>query len=176
MKGGKVMDNSTLREHLNLMLSGDKNAFVRVYEELKKPVFTVIFRIVSSKESAEDITQEFFIKIFKDPPKADIKNPRAWIFTVARNMAIDHLRREHHSDSLDIDIAYQTDLEMNIDLERTISTLGMEEREIITLHLNCDLTFLEISKIMKVSLPSVYRRYQKAIKSLKKQLQGGYYG
>jgi len=161
---------------LKLLLTGDKDAFVKIYEEFKKPIFTVILRIVSSKESAEDITQDFFIKLYNKPPKEKIHNPRAWLFKVARNMAIDHLRSMSYFETLDEDLNYESDIAVNIDLERAMQGLEREEREIVTLHLNCELTFSEISKITGLSLPSVYRRYQKALKSLKKQLQGGYYG
>lgn len=173
MKGAKIMDNETLKVYLMLLSQGDKEAFVKIYEEIKKPVYTVIFRIVSSKEYAEDITQEFFYKLYKEPPVMNIDNPRAYFFKTARNMAIDHLRSIRETEALDQDILFEKDLALNIDIESALLILCREEREILTLHLNCGLSFAEISNITALSLPSVYRRYKKAIKKMKKQLQGG---
>lgn len=170
------MDNYVLGEYLMHLNSGDKNAFIKIYEEFKTPVFTIIFRIVKSKESAEDVTQDFFVKLYRSPPESKIINPRAWLFKAARNMAIDHLRSARSFDILDENLSYETDISVNIDIEKAILSLKREEREIVTLHLNCDLTFSEISNITGLSLPSVYRRYQKALKMLKEKLKGGYYG
>lgn len=170
------MNNSSLGEYLILMSSGDRDAFVKLYEELKRPVFTVIFRIVTSRESAEDITQEFFIKLYKSPPKERIKNPRAWLFMSARNMAIDHIRSRRPYEELDENIQYEDDIAADMDVEGAIASLEKTEREIVTLHLNCELTFSEISEIMGLSMPSVYRRYRKAIGKMKEKLQGGCYG
>ena len=52
-------------------------------------------------------------------------------------------------------------------------TLSQEEREVLSLHLNADLTFQEIAKISDRSLPSVYRCYKRALKRLRAALEEG---
>ena len=63
-------------------------------------------------------------------------------------------------------------IHLKMDLESAMSKLPCDEREIVTLHLNAELTFIEIGKIVGLSLPSTYRKYQKALKTLQKLLGG----
>jgi RNA polymerase sigma-70 factor (ECF subfamily) len=73
---------------------------VRRYE---RPVFSLIFRMVRDRETAEDLAQETFIKVLNG-----IKSYRpefkfsSWIFKIANNVAIDHLRRKS-LDTLSLD-------------------------------------------------------------------------
>ena len=116
------------------------------------------------------------MKLYSSPPDENVKNPRAWIFTVARNLSIDHLRK-HESTNID-DVPetlehHENDIITKLDVETALQTLSTTEREIVTLHLNAGLSFKEISYITKLSLPSTYRRYKKALSKLKAILSGG---
>ncbi len=164
-----------LNEYFSKVRNGDKAAFTQIYHELKKPVFTIACRIVQSRETAEDITQEVFVRLFLSPPDSSVRNPRAWIFQMVHNLAIDALRKKQNTD-----IAYEQevadtmgDVELRMDLEAAIGTLMDCEREILSLHLNGGLHFNEISEIVGLSVPSVYRRYRKALKTLRNELNGG---
>ncbi len=158
--------------------NGDKKAFEEIYNEIKQPVFVIIFRKVLQKELAEDITQELFIKLFVSPPEEHISNLRAYIFQMARNLAIDALRAKGSVELRDIDdydVSSDGNLDsliFSLDIEKAMIKLSSLEREIITLHINADLTFFEISKIVDLSLPSVYRKYCKGIKTLRNELNG----
>ncbi|MBR6616794.1 MAG: RNA polymerase sigma factor [Oscillospiraceae bacterium] len=169
------MQKTDLTEHFSKLRNGDKSAFTEIYHELKRPVYTIALRIVQSKETAEDITQEIFMRLYASPPDASVRNPRAWCFQITRNLAIDLLKKQHEVQSPDTQDTFApiSDIELRMDLERAISHLPCEEREILTLHLNGGLHFKEISKIVGLTLPSVYRRYQKALKSLRILMNGG---
>ena len=170
------MDTMMTKNDFEKLRNHDKDAFIRIYNQLKIPVYTIAYRIVGSKELAEDITQEVFLKLYSSPPDENVKNPRAWIFTVARNLSIDHLRK-HESTNID-DVPetlehHDNDIINKLDLESALQSLPTTEREIVTLHLNAGLKFKEIAKITKLSLPSTYRRYKKALSKLKTILSGG---
>ncbi len=170
------MDDKVLRNLINRISNKDKNAFSIVYNDLKTPVFTVIYRIVNSKEIAEDITQDVFVKLFVSPPDLSVKKLRAWIFTVSRNSAIDYLRKNRVSHNEEITLsAHNVENEVlnRLDIEQAFQTLDTTEREIVTLHLNAGLSFKEIASISQLSLPSTYRRYKKALNKLKVILSGG---
>lgn len=170
------MEKMMLKNDFEKLRTHDKSAFIRIYDELKIPVYTIAYRIVGSREIAEDITQEVFMKLYSSPPDADVKNPRAWIFTVTRNLSIDYLRKQENLDIDDISATFENnenDIVTKIDLETALQTLSTTEREIVTLHLNAGLSFKEISSVTKLSLPSTYRRYKKALNNLKAILSGG---
>ena len=56
------MNEINLRELFSRVQNGDHEAFERVYQELSQPVYTICWRITQSKETAEDITHDVFVK------------------------------------------------------------------------------------------------------------------
>ena len=94
MKGGMRVAEINLQALFCRIANGDREAFSCVYQELKRPVYTICYRITGSKESAEDITHDVFVKLFMSPPAPSVQNIRAWIFRMARNLAIDALRKK----------------------------------------------------------------------------------
>ena len=170
------MEHAELNALFARIRSGDKEAFAEVYQLLKQPVFTIAYRIVQSRESAEDITHDVFVKLFRSPPDSSVKNIRAWIFQIARNLAIDALRKQSRIAEEDgycrMEDPYSP-LHLRMDMEAALRKLPREEREILTLHLNADLGFREISNIVDLSLPATYRKYRKALKSVQTELNGG---
>jgi RNA polymerase sigma-70 factor (ECF subfamily) len=176
MKGGLGMVERNLSEMLAGMQNGDRDAFAAVYQALKRPVYTICYRITQSRETAEDITHDVFIKLFRSPPDASVKNVRAWIFQMARNLSIDALRKESRRSDRDAPIEIEDPyphLDLRMDIEAALGNLSCDEREILTLHLNAALNFREISHIIGLSLPATYRRYRNALKLLQKALNGG---
>ena len=170
------MFETDLKEYFSRVQNGDKDAFAQIYNELKQPVFTIACRIVQSKEIAEDVTQDVFVKLFISPPDSSIRNPRAWIFQMARNLAIDALRKKQSIDLDDVELAVEDEISgviMRWDIESAISRLPRDEREVLTLHINAELYFNEIAHIVGLSLPATYRKYRKAIKTLRELLGGG---
>lgn len=170
------MDEQELTDIFRLIRSGDTEAFAVFYETYKKPVFTVLWRIVSTRELAEDLTQDLFIKLFVNPPASSINNLRAYVFMMARNLALNALRSKKHAEvenNQNCSVQDLSRIDLRLDLDAAISMLSDCERQVVTLHLNADLTFLEIAKIMEQSLPATYRTYKRALKVLRNTLDGG---
>ena len=94
------MTNAQLLRQLELLRTGDTDAFEQIYIHLSQPLFTVIVRIMGNRTAAEDILQEVFVKLYQSPPPPSVKNPRAYLFQMARNLAIDGIRGQHQSVSL----------------------------------------------------------------------------
>ena len=171
------MNDKELQMKLELLQDGDRIAFCDIYNELKTPVFTIILRIVRNQSDAEDILQDVFIKLFQSPPKPPIRKPRAYIFQIARNLAIDGIRKQsQHVNLQDFEeILYRdpVDSAMKLDLEQAIQALSLIERQIITLHINGSLKFREIAAIVEIPLGTVLWRYRQAIDKLRSHLNGG---
>lgn len=170
------MAETDLKTLFQSLRAGDTDAFAGIYEALKQPVFTICWRIVQQKETAEDLTHDVFMKLFTAPPASSVKNERAYVFQMARNLSIDALRKCHDTPLEDAVIPVDSGmdrLEQAMDLEAAMSRLPADEREILTLHLNADLTFMQMSSILGISLAAVYRKYRKAIHMLQDLLNGG---
>lgn len=170
------MDIQKLTELFAAIRAGDIEAFAEFYEAYKKPVYTVLWRIVDSKEMAEDLTHDIFVKLFMDPPAPTVKNLRAYVFKMARNLALNALRSKRYSDMESVQsnrVDDFSEIDLRLDLNAAISQLSDCERQVLVLHLNADLPFSEISKVMEQSLPATYRTYKRALKVLRNTLDGG---
>lgn len=73
---------------------GREDAFRELVRRYKRPVFSLIFRMVRDSATAEDLAQDAFIKVLNhiDKYRPEFKLS-SWLFKIANNVAIDHLRR-----------------------------------------------------------------------------------
>jgi DNA-directed RNA polymerase specialized sigma24 family protein len=73
-----------------------------LFEQLHVPVFRYLLRKTRDSGRAEEITQETFLRLFRHLRENRLlDNPKAWVFTVANNLAIDASRDESHIKDLD---------------------------------------------------------------------------
>lgn len=167
------MKQAELQEILQRIRSGDADAFAALYDALGKPVYAIAFRITQSKEQAEDITQEVFLRIWRKPPEESVKKPRAWIFRMTQNLAIDAVRRQKPEPLTDSVPAESADLLLQAAIRQALDTLTDKERAAVLLRTDAELSFAEISAAMQCSLPAAYRCWRRALKKLRAALEEG---
>jgi len=171
MKGG-FMNDKELKDKLYLLSQGDYQAFEDIYNELKIPAFTVVYRMTHDIHLSEDIMQEVFIKLYYHP--FDVERPRAYFFKMIYYQTVDSLRKiKRVEDIEEYSFIGKEDNYVYLDIEEALTYLKEEERNIIILHLNAGLKFKEISEILQMPLGTILWKYQKALKELKKLLNGG---
>lgn len=87
--------------------AGQDDAYRELLRRYQRPVFSLIYRMVRDRELAEDLAQETFVKVLNalDSYRPEFKFS-SWIFKIANNAAIDHLRRRQ-LDTLSLDGAPQ---------------------------------------------------------------------
>lgn len=75
---------------------GREDAFRELVRRYERPVFSLIFRMVRDSATAEDLAQDAFIKVLNhiDKYRPEFKLS-SWLFKIANNVAIDHLRKRH---------------------------------------------------------------------------------
>ena len=157
-----------------------------------KSVYNFVFRLSKNKDEASDITQEVFIKVWKNLKKFNPdKNFKTWILTIARNTTIDWLRKkksiafselDYFNDGNDksfeesiVDIEPLPDdifmrKELEKEVEKALAKIRPDFREIILLHHTEQLTFEEIGKIVGKPLNTVKSQYRRALNILRKFL------
>lgn len=84
-------DDATLVERAR---AGDADAFARLFEHYHAPILNYLHRMVSDRALAEDLTQDTFIKAYKALPRTSEDLAfKAWLYRIATNTAISHMRR-----------------------------------------------------------------------------------
>jgi len=163
-----------LEQWLDEIRSGDKVAFEALYENTKNLLYTIIFQITQDVTLSEDVLQELFLKIYLSPPTPSA-NPRAYLCRMARNLAIDSVRKlKPHCnwEQAENILSHMDDISQSLAIEDAIRCLPERERQIITLHIHEEVSFREIAIILDLSLGTVFWAYQRAIKQLRNFLGG----
>ncbi|HXV86789.1 MAG TPA: sigma-70 family RNA polymerase sigma factor [Gemmatimonadales bacterium] len=90
------LSNATDREVVEAALAGREDAYRELLRRYERPVFSLIYRMVRDREQSEDLAQETFVKVLNalDTYRPEFKFS-SWVFKIANNAAIDHLRRRH---------------------------------------------------------------------------------
>jgi len=168
-----------LRPLLAAVAAGDRTAFEEIYNRLKTPMYTIILRITRDKSLSEDILQEVFVKLFLSPP-VTAKNPRAYLFQMARNLAVDGVRQRQGAppcagldDAEHLVYRPAEDLSKKMDIEAALQTLPPLDCQIVSLHVNGAFTFREIAGMMGMPLGTALWRYHRAIGRLRSLLSVG---
>lgn len=82
---------------------GDRDAFAHLYDATAAKLLAVCLRVLNSRDEAEDVLQEVFVKIWNsaDRYQRTGHSPMTWLITIARNTAIDRLRARRTHDDVD---------------------------------------------------------------------------
>jgi RNA polymerase sigma-70 factor (ECF subfamily) len=167
-------------ELVSRLFQRDQDAFSYLYDHYSSAVYGVIFRILQDEESAQDVLQEAFLKIWNNFQQYDKTKGRlfTWIVNLSRNLAIDATRSKTYKNKqknlgLDnvvsfIDSNKNTALNPDqIGLKAIVEKLRPEQREIIDLAYFKGYTQVEISETMNIPLGTVKTRMRSAILRLR---------
>ena len=125
---------------LGAVAKGDEAAFERLYSATRAKLYGVLLRILGRPALAEEVMQETYLKVWKmaDQFDATIASPITWMVAIARNRAIDIVRKrgdvsiEEEPDALEVASEAPPPLarrEMNEELKRLLACLGKLDPE-----------------------------------------------
>jgi RNA polymerase sigma-70 factor (ECF subfamily) len=100
MQSPNYKDDAAL---IALIRAGDQGAMADLYDRYSGIVYGVALRVLTSTTAAEDIVQEVFLQLWRNPQAFDANRGRlaAWLAVIARNRAIDQLRKRPAEDDID---------------------------------------------------------------------------
>ena len=172
-------------------LTGDENSLALLIQKNLNSVFSFINRLVNDPKAAEDLTQETFIKVWKNLKKFNQeKKLKPWLFMIARNTTIDYLRRkkeivfsdlnrtDNDGENFDFDpadcsvsalegLVHQ---ELVDRLRRGLENLPINDRVLLLVYQTENLTFREIAEMMGLPLETLKTRYFRALIKLKNEM------
>jgi RNA polymerase sigma-70 factor (ECF subfamily) len=83
---------------------GSADAFRELFERYQRRTYWIAHNMLSNYDTAQDISQEAFLRVFKNIARFDTKkNFYTWLYQIVVNLCIDHMRRASHGRSTDLD-------------------------------------------------------------------------
>jgi RNA polymerase sigma-70 factor (ECF subfamily) len=174
-----------MEDELTRLRKGDLEALAGLIEQYQARLYRYLLRLVHEPATAEDLFQQTWIhvaeKIRSYDPKRSFDN---WLFTVARNLAFDHMRR-YRPESLDEPMpSGESRLELlasdspgateeMLGAERAalvgaaMETLPLIFREVLSLRFEADMKLEEIAGIIQIPLSTVKSRLRRALEDLR---------
>src|SRR4051812_16990992 len=143
-------------------------------ELYQTPLIRYATWIVGDLDSAREIVQETFFRMCKEQPAKISGHLAQWLFTVCRNLSLDARRRESRMTPLgDIEIAVAPDFDEKHTVSQifqVVETLPKNQREVIYLKFQCDLSYKEISEITKLSVTNIGFLIHTAVRAIRKEM------
>ncbi|MGD0977025.1 MAG: RNA polymerase sigma factor [Minisyncoccia bacterium] len=178
----KITDEQLVSQYLK----GDETALETLFQRYLTPIFNFSRRYVGNVDVASDVTQESFVKAWKNLKRFDIsKKFKSWLFTIAKNTAFDWLRKNHalpfsalESEDEIFDVADEAPSFLKMlelkqsskELEYAINDLPTHYRKVVKLRHHDALSFRGIADHLKEPLNTVKSRYRRGVIILKKAL------
>jgi RNA polymerase sigma-70 factor (ECF subfamily) len=177
-----LKDEKTLVKALK---NGDKVAFEKIFHLYHKQLYFFCYSFLNQKEDAENITQDVFVKLWIKRATLDCeKSFSSFLFTMTKNMTLNHIRSTIHQQIFVNQILYndlgdccQTDKQVSFNevkrnLNNLIALLPPKRKKIFLLSREEGLSHKEISKRLSVSVHTVESQMSKALKFIRNGLKG----
>jgi len=174
-------------EIISLVLKGDHNAYALLVERYKSYVFTLTLRFIKSREDAEEVSQDIFIKAYRS--LADFKGTAkfsTWLYTIVNTTCITFLRKKRLDvrsldDERTFEVADSQDSGFRANqveqksrqnmVNQAISMLNADDAEIITLFYKNEQSLEEISQILGLEVNTAKVRLHRARGRLKEKME-----
>lgn len=176
------------RELVSTAVSGVEGSFEELVRRYQRPISAYVYRMVGNYESALDLTQEIFIKVYNslERYRAEFKFS-TWIYKIAHNAAVDHLRRTATreqslvvgSDGDQFELPIESSRlspeqeserrERRGEIETVVRSLPANYRELIVLRHSQDLSYEEIVEVTGLPLGTVKNRLFRAREIMRQQ-------
>jgi len=178
-----------LEDELAQLRRGDLNALAALLARYQNRLYRYLLRLVRETSTAEDLFQQTWLRVAQKIRSYDSRrNFDAWLFSVARNLAIDHLRR-HRPESLDEPLAFGETraertpaagpdaFELLLARERTSLLMSALEklpaiyREVLTLRFEEEMKIEEVAAVLDAPLSTVKTRLRRALEALRREFE-----
>jgi len=171
------------KELIEKYLKGDEKALEFLISKYLKPLYSFIFGYVQNQQDAEDLTQEIFLKMWRNLKKFKKgKSFKSWLFKIAKNTCFDFLRKKKGNlalnlENLDILADFAPSLIEEVEKENLIEKIKKEieklpskMQKVLDLYYNFGLNFREISEVLGEPVNTIKSRHRRAIYRLKKSI------
>lgn len=145
-----------------------------LYEAHGPILLRYLRRMTGNTESAEDLLQETFVQALRREDRlGDAVSPQAWLFAIARNLAISSLRRRKPASRLpeDVPAVFREEDPRAEAMRAAILKLPAAQREALELRLRDELSYEEIAQALDIPVGTVRSRLHHAVKTLRETIR-----
>ena len=168
-----LFEGSECEKAILRIADGDRDALNIIYKYMNRQIYAVAYSVLRDFSLADDVVQETYIKILEKAfSYRKGTNARAWVLSVARNIAIDMFRRRRFEGSED-NLSEQSirfdesAVVSSMEVKNALDTLDDEERQIITLKIYAGLKHREIASLLGITEEASKKKYQRAAVKLR---------
>ena len=168
-------------EWVERIRAGDEAAFEALFRALAPGLCALVTRYVASRAVAEEIVQDLFLEVWTHRAELSIdRSIAAYLYTSARNRALNHAKRERRvvdltladgGDTSDPGAPGESELLDALELQDAIAQLPARCRLIFTLNRHQDLSYTEIATSLGLSVKTVETHMGRALKALRERLK-----
>jgi len=168
-------------DYLKDIAAGREDAFARLYDEYGASLLRAATRISRRREDAEDAVQDVFVALVRAGPAAlEIQDLKAYLFSAVHRAAVKRAEKRRNERSMEAaelqTLNYaKADAAQSAEpaprLERALASLPEEQRAVIALKIDGDLTFEQIAAALNVSANTAASRYRYALEKLRATLE-----
>ena len=183
-EGQQAFRQATDGDLLRAAAASDRAAFTEIVSRYHQPVYRLVWRMTGGSADSEDIAQEAFVKLWRNPSQVrEAAALKGWLMRVASNAVIDRSRKPKHGDIEDVPELSDPAAKPDAPLDRAqaarlidakLAALPDRQRLALSLVYFESLTNIEAAEIMEVSVEAVESLLARARRSLKESLSAGW--
>lgn len=175
------MTNNNDQLYITKVINGDTNAFAYLVDNYKNMVFSLAFKMTKNREEAEEVSQDTFIKAFKNllKFKGDSKFS-TWLYRIAYHTCLDNIKKNKNSnttfeineitfnqiESAETILQGIARKERSVLMEKCLQKLSDEERSVIWMFYYDELSLKEIIEVTSLSEANLKVKLHRARKKL----------
>ena len=193
----QIAEQEAMLKLVRQCIAGEQQAWAQLVAGQHRRIYGICYRFTNSASDAEDLTQDVFIKVYKNLNSFDLQKGsfQTWMTTLARNLLVDHFRRtrlDRASDSLDASLSSDDDgptigdrlvdsgisqdkhvagLELKATIQDALKQLSPELREAVILRDLEDMDYKEIAQVLRIPEGTVKSRISRGRGELARLLQ-----
>ena len=176
-------------------LKGNEEAFDDLVKRYVNLIYRFVFGYVKDQAIAEDITQQVFLKVWKNIKKIDKnKNFKSWIYTIAKNTTLDYLKKKKAIpfstfemengkniltdglvDPLKLPDKISEALEIKNIFAESLKMLSEKYKQVLSLYYYQYLNFREIAELLEEPINTIKSRHRRGLILLRERIKDSYY-
>ncbi|MGM0600658.1 MAG: RNA polymerase sigma factor [Candidatus Rifleibacteriota bacterium] len=163
---------------------GDKKSALKLFEQLRRPVYGYLYRMTFDCNIAEDLLQETLLTIYS---RIETYNPEfafmPWAYAIARNKYLQFIRKQKQITriyTVPVDClseisqaGFSGHADLNADIQTGLENLSEPVREAFVLKHFQGFTFVEVARLQEIPLPTAKSRVAWAVRKLRQYLKRG---